>query len=95
VLLAALAAACWASRLSGGKEVWRRGWADDALAIDGLRLMCPPPGKARVGRWRGRARGEGPGGEVAAEPGGEAMVEWCCYCEMLMLCGGGIGKARR
>lgn len=68
---------CWFPRPSGGgNEVWRSGWEDDvALAIEGLRRgLGVPAGRARgPGRWRGRARDAGVGGEVA-EGGGEAMV---------------------
>ena len=45
------------------------------LARGGLRLLIWP-GSARVGRCLGRARGGGPGGEVADELGGEAMLAW-------------------
>ena len=77
---ASSAAICCASKLSGGgKEVWRRGCEDEVvLAIEGFLLLmfC---GRAREGRWRGNASGGGPGGEVAAEPGGDAMVVGRCY----------------
>ena len=44
-------------------------------AREGLRLLIWP-GRARVGRCLGRAREGGPGGEVADEAGGEAMLAW-------------------
>ena len=45
------------------------------LAREGLRLLSWP-GRARVGRCLGRAREGGPGGELADELGGEAMLAW-------------------
>ena len=57
---------------SGGKEVWRSGWADEEEAIDVRfwRFWFGPPGILRVGLFLGFGRGmwEGCGGDVAGEP---------------------------